>query len=111
MARSVERAFFRPETARLCQNIAMGMRQVTFEIPDELAEDFDREVPTAEQPHELTRLLRRRLTPKLTDEQWRAICETANNDPETQEIEREMAALPDTMTEEWNESIELPKAG
>lgn len=31
-------------------------------------------------------------------------CIAANNDPETQEIEREMAALPNTMTEDWDES-------
>lgn len=36
-------------------------------------------------------------------------CEAANNDPETQEIEREMNALPDTMTEAWNASFS--KAG
>jgi hypothetical protein len=38
-------------------------------------------------------------------------CEAANNDPETLEIEREMAALPDTMTEEWDEPFELSQAG
>jgi hypothetical protein len=90
----------------------MGMRQMTFDIPDEVAEDFMKDVPEAEErSREITRFLRRHLTPKLTDEQWQSICEAANNDPETQEIEREMAALPDTMTEEWNEPIELPKAG
>jgi len=57
----------------------MGMRQVTLEIPNELAERFDREVPAAEQSSELMRLLRRRLTPKLTDEQWAAACDGANN--------------------------------
>jgi hypothetical protein len=90
----------------------MGMRQMTFEIPDEVAEDFVRDVPaTDERSRILTTLLRRRYAPKFTSEQWDAICKAANSDPETQEIEREMAALPDTMTEEWNEPIELPKAG
>ena len=38
-------------------------------------------------------------------------CEAANDDPETQEIEREMAALPDTMTEEReDDSVDLSKA-
>jgi hypothetical protein len=37
-------------------------------------------------------------------------CEAVNNDPETQEIEREMAALPDTMTEAWEDDSELPEA-
>jgi hypothetical protein len=88
------------------------MRQMTFDIPDEAAEDFIKDVPdAAERSREVTRFLRRHLASKLTDEQWQSICESANNDPETQEIEREMAALPDTMTEEWNDPIELPKAG
>jgi hypothetical protein len=84
----------------------MGMRQVTFEIPDDVAERFDREVPASEQSSVVAKLLLRASRPKLTEEQWAAVCEAANNDPETQEIEREMAALPDTMTEEWNDSVE-----
>jgi hypothetical protein len=31
-------------------------------------------------------------------------CIAANNDPETQEIEREFADLSDNMTEDWDES-------
>ena len=89
----------------------MGMRQMTFDIPDEVAEQFSSEVPASEQSGVVTKfLLRRRPTPKLTDEQWDAVCSAANNDPETQEIQREMAALPDTMTEEWDNPIVLPKA-
>ncbi len=87
------------------------MRQMTFDIPDEVADRFSSEVPVDEQSRVVLRAMRRRITPKLTEEQWDAICEAANNDPETQEIEREMAALPDTMMEEWNDPIELPKAG
>jgi len=78
----------------------MGMRQMTFEIPDEVAEQFNNEVPASEQSSVVTKLLvHRRPTPRLTDEQWDAISNAANNDPETQEIQREMAALPDTMME------------
>ena len=55
------------------------MRQVTFEIPDELAERFDREVPPAEQSACLTGLLLRHLLgpifPTLTDEEWEALNE------------------------------------
>ncbi len=89
----------------------MGMRQMTFEIPEDVAERFSSEVPASEQSEVVTRLLRRSTRPKLTEEQWDAICNAANNDPETQEIEREMAALPDTMTEEWDDSVKLSKAG
>jgi hypothetical protein len=66
------------------------MRQMTFDIPDEVAEDFIKDVPEAEdRSRELTRLLRRQFASKLTTEQWDAICEAANNDPEIREIERE----------------------
>jgi len=70
------------------------MRQMTFDIPDEVAEQFSSEVPASEQSSVVTKLLlRRRPTPQLTDEQWDAVCSAANNDPETQEIQREMDAL------------------
>ena len=85
----------------------MGMRQMTFEIPEEVAERFISEVPESERSAEMTKLLLRLVSrPALTEEQWERACEAANNDPETQEIEREMAALPDTMTEEWDDSVE-----
>jgi hypothetical protein len=71
----------------------MGMRQVTFEIPDELADRFDREVPAAEQSNEMTNLLRRRLTPELTDEQWAAAIDALNTDPYIALLERQMDAL------------------
>ena len=88
----------------------MGMRQMTFEIPDEVAEQFSSEVPASEQSSVVTKLLlHRKPMPSLTDEQWDAVCNAVNNDPETQEIQREMAALPDTMTEEWDDPIALPK--
>ena len=76
------------------------MRQMTFDIPDEVAERFSSEVPASEQSAVVAKLLRRRVSrPTLTEEQWVAVCEAANNDPETQEIQREMDALPDTMTD------------
>ena len=66
----------------VCQYSGMGMRQMTFEIPDEVAEDFIKDFPVAqERSRELTRLLRQQFTSKLTTEQWDAICEAANNDP------------------------------
>jgi len=57
----------------------MGMRQMTFEIPDEVAERFSSEVPASERSEEVTKLLQRRLFkpiwPTLTDEQWEALNE------------------------------------
>jgi hypothetical protein len=72
----------------------MGMRQMTFEIPDEVAEDFIRDVPTAEQSAYVTKLLvMSRPTPELTDVQWDAICEAVNNDPDIAQLEPDMDAL------------------
>ncbi len=55
------------------------MRQMTFEIPDDVAEDFDRDVPAAEQSACVTKLLLRHLSrptfPTLTDEEWKALNE------------------------------------
>ncbi len=82
------------------------MRQMTFEIPEDVAEQFDSEVPASKQSSVVAKLLLRASRPQLTEEQWAAVCEAANNDPETQQIQREMDALPDTMTEEWDDSVE-----
>jgi hypothetical protein len=77
----------------------MGMQQITFSVPDEVAEEFAREVPPTEQSDYLTGLLRRRLhVRRLTEQEWAAAAEAANNDPETQQIQADFNALPDTMT-------------
>jgi hypothetical protein len=67
----------------------MAMRQVTFEIPEEVAKQFDSHVPASEQSGVVAKLLQSASRPRLTDEQWAAACDAANNDPETQEIEGE----------------------
>ena len=85
----------------------MDMRQMTFEIPEEVAAQFESQVPVTEQSVVVAKLLKGRVFRReLTEEEWDTVCQAANDDPETQQIEREMAALPDTMTEEWNDSVE-----
>lgn len=80
------------------------MRKMTFDIPDEVADRFSSEVPPAEQSSLVTKLLRRQvLRPSLTEDQWAAACEAANRDPETQQIQADFDALPDTMTEKWDD--------
>ncbi len=67
---------------------------MTFEIPDDVAERFEKEVPADEQSVEVTRLLRRRVPrPKLTEEQWAEACEAVNTDPDIVQLERDMDAL------------------
>ena len=84
----------------------MAMRLMTFEIPDDVAEQFESHVPASEQSSLVATLLQRASRPPLTEEEWARVCDAANNDPEMQQIEQEMAALPDTMTEDWVDSIE-----
>ena len=81
----------------------MGMRQMTFDIPDEVADRFSSEVPASEQSVLVTKLLRQVSRPRLTEEQWAAACEAANRDPEMQQIQADFDALPDTMTEAWDD--------
>jgi len=82
----------------------MGMRQMTFDIPDEVAERFSTEVSADEQSRVVLKAIRRRITPRLTEEQWAAVCEAANNDPETQQIQAEFDAIPDTFDEVWDDA-------
>jgi hypothetical protein len=72
----------------------MGMRQMTFDIPEEVAEQFSREVPETEQSSVVTKLLlRHRPTPKLTEAEWDAVCGAVNADPDIAELENDMDAL------------------
>jgi len=70
------------------------MRKMTFDIPDEVAERFNSEVPASEQSGVVAKLLlRRRTTPTWTDEQLAAACDALNADPNIAELERDMDAL------------------
>jgi len=82
----------------------MGMRQMTFEIPDEVAERFSSEVPVDEQSRVVLGAIRRRITPMWTDEQLEAACEVANNDPELNAFIDEWQAFGDPIEEPWDES-------
>ena len=88
------------------------MQQIVVQVSDELAERFLREVPEGERSSFVGDVLERRLSKRpLTDEEWEAAAEVANDDPEVRQIELEMASLPDTMSEEPNDFFWLPKAG
>jgi hypothetical protein len=81
----------------------MGMRQVTFFIPDEVAEQLAREVPAMEQSTLVTRLLRHRLqTPRLTEAEWTAASEGANADAALNAEIDEWQDFSDPIQEPWN---------
>jgi hypothetical protein len=81
----------------------MGMRQMTFEIPGEVAERFVSQVPAAEQSNLVANLLQRHVSrPTLTEEQWDAACEAANADETLNADIEEWQAFSDPIEEPWN---------
>jgi hypothetical protein len=82
----------------------MGMRQMTFEIPEEVAERFNSVVPESEQSAEVTKLLLRRASRRtLTEEQWAKACEAANADDELNALMDDWQAAGDPIKEPWDE--------
>jgi hypothetical protein len=77
----------------------MASRKMTFSLPDELATSFTRRVPARDR----SRYVADAIAEKLAEREKRLIraCEIANQDPELREIERELDALTDAMSEPW----------
>jgi hypothetical protein len=75
----------------------MASRKMTFSLPDELATSFTRRVPARDR----SRYVADAIAEKLAEREKRLIraCEIANQDPELREIERELDALTDAMSE------------
>jgi hypothetical protein len=81
----------------------MALRKMTFEIPDEVAERFISEVPASEQSGVVTKLLQRRVSrPRLTEEEWAAVCEAANADDQLNADIDEWQGFSDSIEEPWN---------
>lgn len=63
---------------------------MTFDIPEEVAEQFVRDVPVAERSDVITQLiLHRRPRRRLTAQEWDAACVAANEDSDLQKLERD----------------------
>ena len=75
----------------------MGMRRMTFEIPEEVAERFESEVPVI-----VAKLLQPLATPVLTDEEWAAAANAANADEQLNADIDEWQAFSDPIEEPWN---------
>jgi hypothetical protein len=81
----------------------MGMRQMTFDIPEEIAEQFCSDVPASERSAYVTKKLQRpasRLS--LTEEQWDAAAKAANADEQLNADIEEWQAFSDPIEEPWN---------
>jgi hypothetical protein len=80
------------------------MRRMTFEIPDEVAEEFNRAVPASEQSAYVARQLQRRASgPTLTQEQWDEAAKAATADEQLNaDINEWQGAFSDPIEEPWN---------
>jgi hypothetical protein len=77
----------------------MATRKMTFTLPEDLATQFVRRVPSRERSRYLAEALSEKLTAR--DRQLIEACKAANGDPEVREIEKEFDAITDAITEPW----------
>ena len=75
---------------------------MTFTFPEDVANSFLRAVGPSRRSKFVVQAVQAEL--RSREKMLMDACIAANNDPETQQIEHQMAALPDTMTEAWDES-------
>ena len=87
----------------------MANLKLTISLPEDLAIKFVRAVPSNRRSRYIAELLEAKL---LRDKEQMLIdaCNALENDPDDLEVQRDLARLPDTLTEEWNGTIELPSA-
>lgn len=80
----------------------MATRKVTFTLPEEVAEQLLRRVPSRDRSRYVTEAI----VDKLHDREKRLIlaCEVANAAPEVLAIEREWDALSDEIPEPWTDA-------
>jgi hypothetical protein len=81
----------------------MGMRHMTFEIPDEVAQDFENRVPPSEQSCFVTHLLQHSVSsPMLTEDEWNEASKSANADELLKADIQEWQAFSDPIEEPWD---------
>ncbi len=73
------------------------MRRMTFEIPKEVAERFESEVPAL-----VAQLLQPRVSPAMTAEEWAAAASAANADEKLNADIHEWQPFSDPIEEQWN---------
>ena len=80
----------------------MASRKMTFTLPNELVDRFLRTVPSRDR----SRYVSEAIATKLREREERLIraCEAANADPDVHAIEEELDALPEEITEPWNDA-------
>ncbi len=82
----------------------MGTRQMTFDIPDEIAEDFIKDVPEAEERSGLitSYILHRRAKKVYSEADWIAAADAANADEVLNHDIDEWQSFSDPIEEPWD---------
>jgi metal-responsive CopG/Arc/MetJ family transcriptional regulator len=77
----------------------MATRKVTFTLPDQLVNQFVKQVPARER----SRYIAEALSEKLTKRERRLIraCEIANHNPDIASLEQDLDMLQDEILEPW----------
>ena len=86
----------------------MANLRMTISLPEDLAVRFVRTVPANRRSHYIAELLEEELGDP--EQMLRDACDALKNDPDDLQVQRDMASLPDTVSEEWSGTIELPIA-
>lgn len=77
----------------------MAIRKMTFSVPEQLAVQFLRKVPSRDRSRFVSEALQAQLVAR--DLQLIRACEAANQDLDAAEIEKEFDEIHDTMAEPW----------
>ena len=77
----------------------MAVRKMTFSLPEPLAVQFLRHVPSRDRSRFVSEALEARL--EARDHQLNRACEAANADLDVAEIEKEFDGIRDKMPERW----------
>ena len=78
----------------------MAVRKMTFSVPEPLAGQFLRRIPSRDRSRFVSDALAARLGERDLD--LIRACDLANQDPDVIEIEREFDGIRDEITEPWN---------
>jgi hypothetical protein len=79
----------------------MPSRKMTFTVPEEIAVPFLRRVGPSRRSKYVAEAIAARMRERA--DIIKEACLAANNDSETQQMQAEFDALPDTMIEEWDD--------
>lgn len=77
----------------------MAIRKMTFSVPEPLATQFVRRVPSRDR----SRFISEALAARLAERELELVraCEIANQDPDVAEVENDFSGIRDVMAEPW----------